>query len=156
MNWTAWKTPCAKLNLLSMSHQCQCSFSNYFHNFFNAWPKRCKLLTRLRLTFSHLGNLKFRRKFKDCLRPSVVLVMKLKQVNTFFLRCQFLASERHNLHDDLCLIDPAVISFDREYHLNVLLYGSLHDFNDKINKEIILCIIPNRADHTGVAEGTHG
>ena len=61
------------------------------------------------------------------------MVLKLKQINTFFLRCQFLASERHNLHDDLCLIDPPVISFDGESQLNVLLYGSV-EFNNKINK----------------------
>ena len=58
--------------------------------------------------------------------------MELKQLNTFFLRCQFLASERRNLHNDLCLIDPPVISFDGESQLNVLLYGS-DEFNDKIN-----------------------
>ena len=60
------------------------------------------------------------------------MVLKLKQINTFFLRCQFLASERHNLHDDLCLIDPPVISFDGESQLNVLRYGSV-EFNNKIN-----------------------
>ena len=59
----------------------------------------------------------------------------MEQRNTFLLRRQFLASERHNLHDDLCLRDSPVISFDRESHLNVLLYGS-DEFNDKINKEI--------------------
>ena len=36
-----------------------------------------------------------------------------------------------------------------------LLYGS-YEFNDKINKEIILRIISNRADDTRVAEGAHG
>ena len=62
--------------------------------------------------------------------------------------------ERHNLHDYLCPIDPPVISFDRKSHLNVVLYAS-NDFNDEMNKETILCIIPNRADDTGVAEGVH-
>ena len=38
--------------------------------------------------------------------------------------------------------------------LNVLLYGS-HELNNKINKEIIFRIIPNRADDTGVCEGAH-
>ena len=46
-------------------------------------------------------------------------------------------------------------SFDRESQLNVLLYGS-DEFNVKMNKEIVLRIIPNRADNTGVAEGAHG
>ena len=68
------------------------------------------------------------------------------------MRCQFHFSERHNLHDDLCLIDPPVISFDGESLLNALLYGS-DEFNDKINKEILLRITPSRADDTGMAEG---
>ena len=72
----------------------------------------------------------------------------MKQLSTFFLRCQFLASERHNLHDAHCLIDPPVVSFDRESLLKVLLYSS-DEFNDKINKKIFLCIIPNKADNTG-------
>ena len=58
------------------------------------------------------------------------MVLKLKQLSTFFLRCQFLARERHNLHDDLCLIDPTVKSFDGESLLNALLCGS-NEFNDK-------------------------
>ena len=90
-------------------------------------------LKKLRLKYSHLANLKFRRKFKNCLRPIVIVVLKLKQLNTFFLRCQFLASERQNHHDDLCLIDAPVISFNGESQLNILLYGS-DEFNDKINK----------------------
>ena len=59
--------------------------------------------------------------------------LKLKQLNTFFLRRQFLARERHNLHDDFCLIDPPVISFDGEFLLNAPLYGS-DKFKDEINK----------------------
>ena len=39
-------------------------------------------------------NLKFRHKFKDCLRLIVTLVLKFNQLNTFFLRCQFLASKK--------------------------------------------------------------
>ena len=66
--------------------------------------------------------------------------MKLKQLNTFFLRCQFLAREGHNLHDGLCLIDHPVISFNGESPLNVLLYGS-DEFNDKINKEIHFSVL---------------
>ena len=134
MNRTAWKTPCAKLNLSSISN---------------------KLLTRLRLKFSHLSNLKFHRKLEDRLRTIVTVVLELKQLNTFFLRCQFLASEIHNLHDDPCLIDPTVISFGGESQLNVLLYGS-DKFNAKVNKEIVLRIIPNKADDTWIAERVHG
>ena len=61
------------------------------------------------------------------------MVLKSKQLNIFFLRCQLLVSERHNLHEDLCLIDPLVESCDGEYQLNIQLYGS-DKFNDKMNK----------------------
>ena len=79
------------------------------------------------------------------------MVLKLEQLNTFSLCCQFLPSERHNLHNDLCLIDPPVITFDRKSLLNTLLYDS-DVFNDKINKETPLRIIPKWTDKTGVAE----
>ena len=70
------------------------------------------------------------------------MVLKSEQLNTFFLCCQFLASERHDLHDDLCLIDSPVISFDQESLLNALLYSS-DEFKKKLNRETLLCIIPN-------------
>ena len=79
------------------------------------------------------------------------MVLKLKQLNIFFLRCQFLASERHNLHEDLFLIDPVVISLDGESLLNALLYGS-DEFNDRTNNEILLRFIRNRADDARVEE----
>ena len=71
-------------------------------------------------------------------------LLKSKQLNTFSLRCQFLASERHNLHDDLFLKDPPVISFDKESLLNAVLYVS-NEFNDKVNREILPHFIPNLA-----------
>ena len=58
-------------------------------------------------------------------------------------------------NDELCLINPLAKSFNRESHLNVLLYGS-DEFNDRIKKEIFLCILPNKVDDNGVAEGAHG
>ena len=74
------------------------------------------------------------------------MVLKSKQLNTFFSCSQFLASERHILHDDLCLIDPPVISFIEESLLNALLYSS-DEFNDKVNREILFRIAPNLALH---------
>ena len=58
-------------------------------------------------------------------------------------------SAGYNLHEDLCLIDPPVISFDGKSLLNAVLYGS-GVFTDKIDKEILLRIIRNRANDTGV------
>ena len=47
--------------------------------------------------------------------------------------------------------DLPVITFDRESLLNVVLYGS-DKFNDEIDKKILLSILPNRVDDTGVAK----
>ena len=57
---------------------------------------------------------------------------------------QFVVSGRYNLHDNLCIIEPPVISFFEESLLNVPLYGS-DEFNDKVNIEILLRIISNLA-----------
>ena len=53
---------------------------------FNAWPNSCwTLLIRLRLKFNHLNEHNFRHKFKDCVRPCVTAVLKLKQLKHFLL-----------------------------------------------------------------------
>ena len=68
------------------------------------------------------------------------MVLKSKQLNTFFLRRKFLANKRHNRHDNLLLTDRPV----EESLLNALLYGS-DEVNDKINTGILLRIITNLA-----------
>ena len=40
-------------------------------------------------------------------------------------------SKRQNLHDDLCLTDPSIISFGEESLLNALLYGSHSIFQNR-------------------------
>ena len=73
------------------------------------------LLAKLRLKFSHLNEHKFCHKVRYCVSPlCVTAVLNLKQLNTFFLSCQFLASERQNLHGEPYLILPSIISFDEE------------------------------------------
>ena len=62
--------------------------------------------------------------------PCVTEILKSKQVNTFFLRWQFFASERQNLQGDLYSIDPLIRSFDEESLCNAVLYGS-HEFSNK-------------------------
>ena len=49
------------------------------------------------------------------------------------------------------MIDHPVIRFHGESLLNALLYGS-DECNYKINKEILLYIIPNKVDGTGEAK----
>ena len=53
----------------------------------------------------------------------------------FFLRHQFFANERQNLHDDLCF--SVMMNASIKHLIDVLLYGS-DRFNDSKNKQILL------------------
>ena len=46
------------------------------------------------------------------------------ETNYFFLRCQFFLGERQNLHNEIRLKDPSIVSFGENSLLNTFLYGS--------------------------------
>ena len=64
-------------------------------------PVGVKLLTRLRLQFSHLNEHKFRHNFKDCVSPMYDCGAEKETTSHFFLRCQLFANEREKLRDDV-------------------------------------------------------
>ena len=75
-------------------------FGCMLNNFFNLEHKSlfaihdsagAKLLSRLRLKFSHLNKHKFRHYFKDPLSPISDCDSKTDTTDHFFLRCPFLA-----------------------------------------------------------------
>ena len=74
-------------------------------------PVGVKLLTRLRLQFSHLNEHKFRHNFKDCVSPMYDCGVETETTSHFFLRCQFFANERQKLHDDVYQIDASTEEF---------------------------------------------
>ena len=55
----------------------------------------------------------------------------------FFLRCQFFANERKNLHDDVYRLGASIKHLNEESLIDVLLYGS-DRFNDSKNKQRLL------------------
>ena len=57
-------------------------------------PVGVKLLTRLRLQFSHLNEHKFRHNFKDCMSPMCDSGAATETTSHFLLRCQFFGNER--------------------------------------------------------------
>ena len=73
-----------------------------------------KLLTRLQIKFSHINEHKFCHKFRDRVRSICNCGAEIETTLNSFLCCQFLATERQNLHDDLYLIDRSIISFDEK------------------------------------------
>ena len=96
-------------------------------------PAGVKLLTSLRLQFSHLNKYKFRHNFKDCVSPMCDCGAETETTSHFFLRCQFFANERQKLCDDVYRLAASIKHLNEE----PLIYLLLHDsdrFNDSKNK----------------------
>ena len=103
-------------------------------------PAGVKLLSRLRLKFSHLNEHKFRHNFKDALSPMCDCGSETETANYFFLRCPFFAINRQKLLNDLLKIDPSLRNLKDELLLDIILYGS-DKYKDTVNKEILLYTI---------------
>ena len=56
-----------------------------------------KLLTRLRLGFSHLNEHKFRHDFQECLNPLCLCNFEIEDTTHYLLRCQYFSEHRINL-----------------------------------------------------------
>ena len=60
-------------------------------------PSGLKLLTRLRLGFSHLNEHKFRHNFRDCLNPLRLCSLEIENTSHYLLHCQYYSEHRINL-----------------------------------------------------------
>ena len=69
-----------------------------------------KLLTRLRLGFSHLRDHKFRHGFRDILNPLCPCSIETETTTHYFLRCHFYNANRSALMNELNEIDSSFLS----------------------------------------------
>ena len=83
-----------------------------------------KLLTRLRLGFSHLFEHKFRHNFADSLNPLCSCSLETESTLHFFLRCQNYTILRRALMNDLKNINDAIMSLSESDLHHIMLYGS--------------------------------
>ena len=91
-----------------------------------------KLLSRLRVKFSHLNE----HKFCQVLWAQCTTVdLKLKQLTTFFLVCLFFTINRQKLLIGFLKLDLSLRNLKDELLLDILLYGS-DKYNDTINKKM--------------------
>ena len=72
-----------KSRLLSLIHPSQSNIYNIFD------PIGFKLLTHLRLGFSHLNEHKFRHNFQDCLNPLCLCSIEIEDTIHYLLHCQY-------------------------------------------------------------------
>ena len=100
-------------------------------------PLRVKLLSRLRLKFSHLHKHKFRHNFKDAPSPICGWGPETERTDDFFLRCPFFTENRKKLLNSLFKIDVSLKNLNDEMLSDILLFGS-DKYKDTVNKDILV------------------
>ena len=98
--------------------------------------KGLKLLTRLRLNFSHLNEHKFRHGFKETVDPMCKCGVEIETTLHFLLRCRLYSNIRTKLLDDIYTVHSSLTNYPDEKLLNILLYGSEY-FSVKTNQSIL-------------------
>ena len=83
-----------------------------------------KLLTRLRVGFSHLREHKFKDNFQDILTPLSPCFLEAEDTYHFFMRCQNFFNQRNVLFDDLNSINSEILKMIENHIVQVLLFGN--------------------------------
>ena len=99
-----------------------------------------KLLTRLRLGFSHLSEHKFRHNFADSLNLLCSCSLETESTLYFFLHCQNYTTLRRALMTDLKNFNDTIMSLNENDLLHVILYGN-KNFDNIMNISILTATI---------------
>ena len=94
-----------------------------------------KLLTHLRVGFSHLREHKFKHNFQDTLNPLGLCSLEAEDTYHFFMRCQNFSNQRNVLFDDLNSINSEILKMSENEIVQVLLFGK--KFSKDMNFRII-------------------
>ena len=95
-----------------------------------------KLLTRLRLSFSHLNEHKFRHNFQDFLNPLCLCSLEIEDTIHYLLHCQYFFEHSINLINSLRSVSENFESFSDNGKRDILLYGDPR-FDANKNKLIL-------------------
>ena len=99
-----------------------------------------KLLTCLRLNFSHLNEHKFRHDFKDTINPMCSCGLEPEITDYYRLLCKLYADLRLDLLNNIYTINQSLKNFSEDQLVNVLLFGS-ENFTLDTNANILRRII---------------
>ena len=100
-------------------------------------PTGAKLLSRLRLNFSHLNEHKFRHNFRDTVVAVYDCETETETAEHFFLYCPFFVTEREKFLSNVSDNHFSSQNLNEESMTDILLYG-YDRFNERDNKEILL------------------
>ena len=103
-------------------------------------PLAIKLISRLRVDFSHLNDHKFRHNFADTLNPLCSCSLETERMAHFFLRCRYYSIIRITLMNELNDTDNSITSRQTNELLRIILYGDCK-FKDDVNKRILIATI---------------
>ena len=99
-----------------------------------------KLLSRLRLQFTHLNEHKFRHGFNDTVNPMCPCGTDVETTEHFLLRCHCFSTQRSELFDYLYRLDPSFSKLNTKEKVAYLLYDSRNkssNLNKKVTKLVI-------------------
>ena len=99
-----------------------------------------KLITRLRLGFSHLREHIFKHNFQDTLNPLCSCSIKVESTSHYFLRFHFFDVLRATLMNDLRNINSDLPTLWDKNLTNILIYVN-KIYDDKINQIILMHVI---------------
>ena len=128
-----------KNKLLSLIRPVQKKVFNIFD------PQGLKLLTRLRLGFSHLNEHRFRHNIENCVNPLCFCVSETENTSHYLLHCHYFTQHRTDLMNSInSLRDNFDFLSDNEKR-EILLYGDsrLDDNKNKLILEATINYIRN-------------
>ena len=104
------------------------SFLIYFKNdensIFNVHnPIGIKLLNRLKLTFSHLNEQKFRHNFRNFVNPFCLCNAETETISHYLLRCLLFSEQKTKLFESLSNLDDILLNHCDGDIVNALLHG---------------------------------
>ena len=99
-------------------------------------PKGIKLVTRLRLGLSHLGEHKLKHSFQDTLIPLCSCGVDIETTSHYFLHCPLFHAERSFLLNNINEIDSTIFNKSDSVVTRILLYGN-QSFKDEVNLLIL-------------------
>ena len=94
----------------------------------------------LRLNFNHLNEHKFWHNFNDTVDSMYTCGLELGTTLHYLMRCYLYSTQRLELLNNVCIVNPSLKSYFNKKLLNILLYGS-EDFSCNMNKEIMKATI---------------
>ena len=95
-----------------------------------------KLLTRLRLSLSHLNEHRFNHNFHNCINPLCSCSLEVESIEHFFLHCHHYQNIRAKLFNNIKIIDKTLLKLSGEQLTNVLLYG-VYQLDENQNGKIL-------------------